>query len=86
MAYPSFGNSDHVVLSVSIDFSSNSQQDAPFRHIAYNYADWDGLRGHLRDIPWEDIFKLGTSAATSEFREWVQVETDTYIPHRKYQV
>ena len=39
---------------------------------------------HLRDVPWEDIFKLG--AAASEFCEWVQVGIDVYIPYRKYQV
>ena len=88
MAFPPLGNSDHVVVSVSIDFPTNSQQDAPFHRIAYDYsrADWDGLRDHLRDVPWEDIFKLGASAAASEFCEWVQVGIDVYIPHRKYQV
>ena len=88
MAFPSLGNSDHVVFSVSIDLPTNSQQDAPFHRIAYDYshADWDGIRDHLRDIPWEDIFKLGASSAASEFCEWVQVETDVYIPHRKHQV
>ena len=40
----------------------------------------------MRDIPWEDIFKLTASAAASEFCEWVQVGIDVYIPHRKYQV
>ena len=30
MAFPSFGNSDHVVVSVSIDFPSNSLRDALF--------------------------------------------------------
>ena len=40
----------------------------------------------MRDVPWEDIFKLGASAAASEFCEWVQVRNDVYIPHRKYQV
>ena len=44
------------------------------------------LRDHLRDIPWEDVFKLGASAAASEFCEWVQVGVDVYIPHRKYKV
>ena len=70
MAFPPMGNSDHVVVSVSIDFPSNSQQDAPFHRIAYDYsrADWDGLRDHLRDVPWEHIFKLSASAA-SEFCE-----------------
>ena len=43
----------HVVVSVSIDFQTNSQQDAPFYRIAcaYSRADWDGLRDHLRDVP-----------------------------------
>ena len=33
-----------------------------------------------------DIFKLGVSAAASEFWKWVQVGIDVYIPYRKYQV
>ena len=41
MVFPSLGNSDHVVVSVSIDFPSNSQQDAPFHCIAYDYSDAD---------------------------------------------
>ena len=54
MAFPSLGNSDHVVVSVSIDFPTNSQQDAPFHPMAYDYsrADRDGLRDHLRDVSW----------------------------------
>ena len=40
----------------------------------------------MRDVPWEDIFNLGASAAASEFCEWVQAGIDVYIPHRKYQV
>ena len=85
MAFPPLENSDHVVVSVSIDFPTNSQQDAPFHHIAYDYscADWHGLRDHLRDVPWEDIFELSASAA-SEFCEWVKVGIDVYIPHCKY--
>ena len=38
----------------------------------------------LRDVPWEDIVKLGASAAGGEFFERVQVGIDVYIPHRKY--
>ena len=88
MALPPLGNSDHVVVSVSIDFPINSKQDTLIHHMAYDYsrADGDGLRNHLRDVPWEDIFKLSASAAASEFCEWVQVGIDVYIPHRKYQV
>ena len=42
MAFPPLGNSDHVVVPVSIDFPSNSQRDAPFHSIAYDYSrtDW----------------------------------------------
>ena len=88
MAFPHLRNSDHVVVSVSIDFPINSKQDTPFHRMAYDYscADWDGLRDHLRDVPWEDIFKLSASAAASEFCGWVQVGIDVYIPHCKYQV
>ena len=88
MAFPPLGNSDHVLVSVSIDFPSNSRRDSPFHRIAYDYyrADWDGLRDHLRDVPWEDIFKLSASAAASVFCELVQVGIDVYILHRKCQV
>ena len=50
MTFPPLGNSDHVVVSVSIDFPSNSQRDASFHRVAYGYscADWDGLHDHLR--------------------------------------
>ena len=71
MALPPLGNFDHVVFSVSTDYSC---------------ADWDGFRDHLRDVPWEDICKLGASAAASEFCEWIEVGIDVNIPHRKYQV
>ena len=88
MGFPPMGNSDDLVVSVSIDFPTNSQRDAPFHHTGYNYfhVDSDGLCDHLRDVPWEGIFKLGASAAASEFCEWFQVGIDVYIPHRKYQV
>ena len=88
ITFPPLGNSDHVVISVSIDFPTNSQWYAPFYRMAYDYsrADWGGLCDHSRDVPWEDIFKLGACAAASEFCEWIQVGVDVYIPHRNYQV
>ena len=69
IVFPPLGNSHHVVVSVSIDFPSNSQPKPPFHLIPYDYfcTDWDGLRDHLRDIRWEDIFKLSVSTAASEF-------------------
>ena len=71
MTFPPLGNSDHVVVSVSIKFPSNSPRDVPFHRIAYDYscADCDGLCDHLRDVPWEDIMKFSVSAAASEFCE-----------------
>ena len=88
MAFPPMRNSKHVVVSVSINFPSNSHRDAPFYHTACDYAhdDLDSLRDHLRDVPWEDIFKLGAFAAASEFCDYVQVRKDVYIPHRNNQV
>ena len=45
MVFPPLENSDHVVVAVTIDFPTNSQRNAPFHRIAYDYsrADWDGL-------------------------------------------
>ena len=82
------GNSDHVVVSVSIDLPINSKWDALFHRITYDYscADWDGLRVHLRNVPWEDIFNLSACSAASDFCEWVQVGINVYIPHRKHKV
>ena len=88
MAFSLLRHFDHVVVSVSLDFPSYSQQNSLFHCIAYDYScvDWDGLRDHLRDVPWEDIFNLSASAAGGEFCEWVQVGIDVYIPYQKYQV
>ena len=83
------GTSDHVNISVSIDFLSKSKWDTLFHRIAYDYshADWEGLYDHLGDVPWEDVFKLGASATASEL-EWVQVVGDLYspTPHCKNQI
>ena len=45
----------------------------PFHYIACNYThiDWD--------VPWEDIFKLSASAATSKLCGWIQVRIDVCI-------
>ena len=68
MSFPPLANSYHVVVSVSIDFPKNSKRDAPFHRKAYDYSrvNWDGIRDHLRDVPWEDIFKLSASATASD--------------------
>ena len=38
MAFPPLGNSNHLAVSVSIDFPPNSQWDAPLHRIAYEYS------------------------------------------------
>ena len=40
-AFPPMGNSDHFVVSVSIDFPSNSKKDAPFHRTGYGYPRLD---------------------------------------------
>ena len=54
ITFPPLGNPDHVV-SVSIDFPTNSQRDALFNRIAYDYSrgDWGSLCDYLRDVPLE---------------------------------
>ena len=74
MAFPPLGNSDHVVVSVSIDFPINSKQDTLFHCVAYDYshADWDGLPDNLRDVPWgislNSVLLLLLVNFVSEFR------------------
>ena len=67
-AFLPLGNFDHVVVLVSIEFLSSSKQDALFHCIDYDHSctDWDGLCDHLRDVPWEGIFKVSASAATGK--------------------
>ena len=38
MVFPPLGNSDLVVVSVSIDFPINSKQDIPLHRVAYDYS------------------------------------------------
>ena len=42
----------------------------------FDKDNWDGLRDHLRDVPQEDIFKLGASTAARGFCLWFQVVID----------
>ena len=87
MAFRPLKNSDHVFVSVSIDFPLNSQRGALFHCIAYGYshADWDGVHDHLTDVPWEDICKSCICWCYWILRvgsswNWL------FIYHRKYQV
>ena len=70
-----------IFVSVSIDFPSYSQQDAPFHRISswLERSLWSFERGCM-----EGIFKLSASSAASEYCECVQVGIDVYIPHWMY--
>ena len=86
IAFLLLGNSHHIVVLVSIDFSSNSQQDAQFHLIAYDYF---VLIGTVSVIIWEmfhGIISLNLVLVLLLVTcvECVQVGTDVYIPHHKY--
>ena len=51
MTFPPLENSDHVFVSVSIDFLSNSKRDAPFYCSPFPHFR-DGFPDHLRDVRW----------------------------------
>ena len=71
MAFLPLANSDHVVVLVFIDFPFSTKWDVPLHHITYDYShvDWGCTLDNLRDVPWEDVFKLSASAAASKFSE-----------------
>ena len=55
MAFPPLGNFDHVVVSVSIKFTTGCPVSS---HSLWLFSCWLGWSyDHLRDVPWEDIFK-----------------------------
>ena len=89
MAFPPLGNSDHVVVSVSIDFPINSRQDTPFHRVAYDYsrAHWDGLRDHLEMFHGRISLNSVPLLLLVNFVSGFRLELIyTYISHRKYQV
>ena len=67
-----WGNYDNCIITVFIDFPSNSKRDALFHFKPFDYSctDWEGLHYHLRDVTWEEIFKLVASAAAAESVIW----------------
>ena len=57
LAFHALKNSDHVFITVFIDFPISSNEDAPCHCITFDYsvADRNGSRDHIRDV-----FHLGT--------------------------
>ena len=58
-----------MLLSQFHLLSNKLKTGCPISSHAYSHANWDGLCDHLRDVPWQDIFKRNASAAASEFFE-----------------
>ena len=74
MTFPPLSNSDHVVVSVSIDFPSNSQQMPCFIAKCMTILMLIGtifMIIYLRDVSWESLISSAFAAAI-EFYKWVQ--------------
>ena len=76
MNFLSLENSNHVVVSVSNEFSSKPQPDAPSPCIAYEYsrADWDGPCDHLVMFHWRISLKLVLLLLLMNFVSWFRLE------------
>ena len=66
-----FGQSDHVAVSLSVDFAVISKNDAPYHRKDFDFSreDCDAFRYRHRDVPWNDIFRYGAPKAASKFSE-----------------
>ena len=74
MVFPKLGNSDHVVVPVSIEFPSNSLgRDTPFYSSVHDYfhAEWDELSGSwLKSMYISLIINISLSYATFKMRKF----------------
>ena len=73
-----------MVVSVSIDFPSNTKWDALLHHIAYDYfrADWNRLCDHMRNVPWDDRVRQIAACAyvcTSMFDDHTKIFSLVYV-------
>ena len=61
-----------VVVSASIAFPFNSQEDDSFLRMAYDYSrdDWGDVRHHLRDIPWGIFLNSALLLLLVNFVSW----------------
>ena len=77
-----------MAVSVDVKFVVKSTNEHLYHRTVYSYskADWDGLRVHLKDMPWLDIFRHDVNYADREITQWVEIGIDCYIPRRKFQL
>ena len=60
VAFSSLGDSEHVAVSLSMDFSVRSKIDDSSHRKAFDYSstDWDSFHNPIRDGPRENLLKL----------------------------
>ena len=93
MAFPPLGNSDHVVISVSIYWLSVPLKNGSLVSLHsfwlllcwLGWSLWSFERCSMREF-FNLLFKLGASSAPKDCSRWVQAGTDVYISQWKYQV
>ena len=81
MTFPPFLNSDHVAISVFIDFLF-AQVDAPFHYTTFNcsLADCSSFHNQISNVPWKDIFKLGAFVVVVEIcGRCIQIGLNVYM-------
>ena len=73
--HPPFGTSDHIVLSVTVNFPPKQSTEVPFHRTVY-------IRSFLAVSRY---FQLSASEATARISDWITAGIDIFVPHKKYQ-
>lgn len=75
MVFPLLWNTDHLTVSVSIDFPLPTKRDAPFHDAAFDpsHNKWNGFCHSIRDAPFEGLSNLGASFDISKFHDYAKV-------------
>ena len=60
MVFPLLWNTDHLTVSVSIDFPLPTERDAPFHDAAFDpsHNKWNGFCHSIRDAPFEGLLEM----------------------------
>ena len=86
---PPLGTSDHTLISVSSPFISSSSSELPppserRRLWHFNAANWNDLRRHFSDFPWDDYCFRGefdSSECASRITDVIFEAMEGYIPY-----
>ena len=71
---------------MNIKYPQKSLPSRQFLRKVYNYqkADWDSFRLFIRDVPWSEIFRVGSSDVVLKLSEWVKCGINSFVPCHKY--